>query len=190
MNGPDSDGDGSGDNADVDADGDGFVDCIVGTTKIQDGLCQLPDSIQSDMTLTYLNTPDYQQPDYFMANLVVVGDISYIDNQEQLNAVLANSATLTIEPGVHVRATQEGALVIASGSKLIAVGTQELPITFSSDDEDEAWRRRVDRVEIGGFAPHYDGNPSESDACFNREPNTDHDHETSTGVIEAVQPEI
>ena len=63
--------------------------------------------------LTYFNTTDYQQPDYFMANRVVVGDGSYIDNQEGLNAVLANSATLTIEPGVHIRAAQEGALTIA-----------------------------------------------------------------------------
>ena len=79
----------------------------MGTTKIQDGLCQLPDSIQSDMTLTYFNTPDYQQPDYFMATRVVVGDSSYIDNQEELNAVLANSATLTIEPSVHIQTAQQ-----------------------------------------------------------------------------------
>ena len=166
----------NGDNADVDSDGNGFADCIVGTTEVADGLCALPDSVQSDLTLTYFSTQDIQQPDYLLTSRVTVGQPGYIANQEELDTVLSNSATLTIEPGVHVRATPEGALMIARGSRLMAVGTRDLPITFSSEDAGEDGVGEWLGLEIGGFAPIYSGDPGQSEACYNSEPNTDHDH--------------
>ena len=163
----------------MDSDGNGFADCIVGTTEVADGLCALPDSVQSDLTLTYFSTQDIQQPDYLLTSRVTVGQPGYIANQEELDTVLSNSATLTIEPGVHVRATPEGGLMVARGSRLMAVGTRDLPITFSSEDAGEDGVGEWIGIEIGGFAPIYSGDPGQSEACYNSEPNTDTITQTS-----------
>ena len=119
----DSDGDGIGDNADVDADGNGYADCPVGTTEVEGNLCLIPSQVRTDLTLTYRASVDIQQPDYLMDSRVEVGELGYIGSAEDLFRVLDNSATLTLEPGVHVRATSEGRLSIARGSKIHAEGT-------------------------------------------------------------------
>ena len=86
-----------------------------------------------------------------MDSHVEIGNPGYIGSAQDLLRVLDNSATLRLEPGVHVRATSEGLLRIARGSKIHAEGTPELPITFSSIDEGEDGAGEWHGIDIGGF---------------------------------------
>jgi hypothetical protein len=94
--------------------------CPAGTTTIAmvDGVtntCQVSGRITSDLTLTEGNH-------YALSGAVFVGG----DN--------ADSAILTVEPGVVVYGTSgNDYLVVSRGSKIEANGTAELPITFTSN---------------------------------------------------------
>ncbi|MHB1156160.1 MAG: autotransporter outer membrane beta-barrel domain-containing protein [Phycisphaerales bacterium] len=48
---------------------------------------------------------------------------------------VTNGATLTIEAGTQIRSTAGGSLAIARGSKIIAIGTANNPIVFTSDKD-------------------------------------------------------
>jgi hypothetical protein len=93
--------------------------CPAGTTTIamvdaQTNTCQVSGRITSDLTLTEGNH-------YALSGAVFVGD----DN--------ADSATLTIEPGVVVYGSSgNDYLVVSRGSKIEANGTAASPITFTS----------------------------------------------------------
>ena len=64
--------------------------------------------------------------------------------------------TLTIRPGVHVRAFDTGSLIVTRGSKLMAEGKASQPITFSSlADDDFDGLGEWGGVVIQGFAPQY-----------------------------------
>jgi hypothetical protein len=52
---------------------------------------------------------------------------------------VTNSATLTIEPGVVIASQDGGSLAVCRDSKIYALGTQDNPIIFTSDDELAFW---------------------------------------------------
>ena len=132
--------------------------------------------MRTDLTLTYRASVDIQQPDYLMDSRVEVGNLGYIGSEEELFRVLDNSATLKLEPGVHVRATSEGRLSIARGSMIHAEGTPELPITFSSIDEGEDGAGEWWGIDIGGFSSVYNGNNGgDIIACAEKEENANHE---------------
>ncbi|MCR9105971.1 MAG: hypothetical protein NXI15_11820 [Gammaproteobacteria bacterium] len=88
-----------------------------------------------------------------------------VDNDADVAALQAAGATLTIRPGVHVRAFSDGVLLVTRGSRLEAVGSAAAPITFSSVADDNfdglgEWGG----VVIQGFAPQY--GPGGAGACF------------------------
>ena len=96
--------------------------------------------------------------------LVGAGNVA-IASQAEKDAVIANGVTLTIEPGVEVRAFDDGSLLVTRGSKLIADGTAASPITFSSvADDDYDGEGEWGGVIIQGFAPQYGAGGT--GACF------------------------
>lgn len=87
--------------------------------------------------------------------LVGEGNVS-VANDADVAAIKANGVTLTIDPGVQVRAFDTGSLLVTRGSKLEAVGTPASPITFSSvGDDDLDGEGEWGGVIIQGFAPQY-----------------------------------
>jgi hypothetical protein len=87
--------------------------------------------------------------------LVGEGNRSVADDAD-VQAVRDAGVTLTIRPGVHVRAFSSGSLLVTRGSKLDAVGTAASPITFSSvADDDFDGEGEWGGVVIQGFAPQY-----------------------------------
>ena len=57
--------------------------------------------------------------------------IVIFEDAQQLEQVIDQGSTITIEPGAHIRATKRGQLIVHRGSKIIAEGTADKPITFS-----------------------------------------------------------
>ena len=80
-------------------------------------------------------------------NVVTDADVAAIRN---------NGVTLTIEPGVDVRAFDDGTLLVTRGSKLHAEGTAASPITFSSlSDDDFDGEGEWGGLIVQGFAPQF-----------------------------------
>ena len=97
--------------------------CPTGTTAILsvDGsttTCEIPSGVvTSDMTLT-------------AGNIYALSGVTFIGNDN------ADSATLTIEPGVTIYGrSSSDALVISRGSEIMAEGTASAPITFTSNQD-------------------------------------------------------
>jgi hypothetical protein len=87
--------------------------------------------------------------------LVGQGNVT-VTTAADVQNVKDNGVTLTIEPGVHVRAFDDGSLLVTRGSKLMAAGTAASPITFSSvADDDFDGEGEWGGVIIQGFAEHY-----------------------------------
>ena len=79
-----------------------------------------------------------------------------IKSAAQKQAVKDAGVTLTIEAGADIRGLSTATLVITRGSKIMAEGTKEKPITFSSNADDNfdglgEWGG----VIVQGFAPQY-----------------------------------
>ncbi|MCF7809599.1 T9SS type A sorting domain-containing protein [bacterium] len=116
-----------------------FLVILMLLISVNAGLCELitlQGTITDDMTLT----PDNE---YLLRGGVFIG------NGE-------NETILTIEPGTHVYGEQatDGMLVIAQYSRIMAEGTADAPIVFTSDQE-EGEQDRADwgGVIINGLAP-------------------------------------
>jgi len=80
------------------------------------------------------------------AQVIVSGDITTsttwtANNYYSLSGqvYVKNGATLTIEPGVVIASQNGGSLAITRNSKIYALGTQDKPIIFTSDDELAFW---------------------------------------------------
>lgn len=103
---------------------------------------------------------------YRLDGEVIVGNGNQsISSQVEYDAIVANGVTLTIEPGVDVRAFDDGSLLVTRGSRLNAVGTADSPITFSSlVDDDFDGLGEWGGVIIQGFAPQY--GQGGTGACF------------------------
>ncbi|MEM9256413.1 MAG: hypothetical protein AAGA91_13275 [Pseudomonadota bacterium] len=88
-----------------------------------------------------------------------------VASEADVQAIRDAGVTLTIRPGVQVRAFDTGSLLVTRGSKLNAVGTASAPITFSSlTDEDFDGEGEWGGVIIQGFAPQF--GQGGTGACF------------------------
>lgn len=111
-------------------------------------------TLEGTMTENYTLKSDYE---YRLSGVLQVGEgnVNLADAAEVAAAKEAG-VTLTIEPGVHVRANSDGVLLVTRGSKLMAEGTASAPITFSSkQDDDFDGLGEWGGVVIQGFAPQY-----------------------------------
>ena len=141
------------------------VPCPDGTTETATDTCELSGSINTDLTLVAGNT-------YTLNGRVQVGNGSadLASSTELANGDALATPTLTIEPGVHVKglAASDGTfqtaavLQINRGAKIMAVGTADAPIVFSSEDEDMVGPGEWGGVIISGFGPH---NTCSDDLC-------------------------
>ncbi|HEY9033649.1 MAG TPA: hypothetical protein VIN71_06920 [Pseudomonadales bacterium] len=124
-----------------------FVSCDNTQTP---AVCTLSGVIDEDYTLT-------ADKSWRLDGTVLVGS----NNVELLTTAAvaeakANGVTLTIEPGVHVRAFGTGELIVTRGNKIMAEGTAAQPITFSSfADNDFDGEGEWGGVVVQGFAPQY-----------------------------------
>ncbi len=122
-------------------------------------VCTLEGVITADITLT-------ADKEWRLSGAVIVGTGSKtLGDAAAVNAVKAAGVTMTIEPGVHIKSYNTGALFITRGSKLMAEGTVTAPITFSSiQDEDYDGLGEWGGVIVQGFAPQY--GQGSTGACF------------------------
>lgn len=124
-----------------------FVTCNE-TTNV----CTLEGTITEDYTLT-------ADKEWRLIGFTTVGTGGKaVETAADVAAVKAAGVTLTIEPGVHVKALGTGALMITRGSKLIANGEKSDgsidPITFSSaQDANFSGDGEWGGVIVQGFAP-------------------------------------
>ena len=130
----DDEGSGGGDSSGDDSGSDAAEACPEGTSEVSEGLCELPATISADMTLS-------SGLSYLMSDRVTVGngngqlEINSDGTLDDGSAVQA--VTLTIEAGVEVlgKSGTFANLLITRGSKIMAMGTSDAPIVFSSDDD-------------------------------------------------------
>lgn len=122
-------------------------------------VCTLSGTINDDYTLTADTT-------WILSGFVKVGlGNGGVSSAADVQALKDDGATLTIEPGTHVRALNDGVLLVTRGSKLMAEGTAEAPITFSSyQDDDFDGMGEWGGVIVQGFAPQYGA--GNTGACF------------------------
>lgn len=111
-------------------------------------------TLEGTMTENYTLKADYE---YRLSGVLQVGEGNVsLANASEVAAAKEAGVTLTIEPGVHVRANSDGVLLVTRGSKLMAEGTASSPITFSSkQDDDFDGLGEWGGVVIQGFAPQY-----------------------------------
>ncbi|MFT6287366.1 MAG: hypothetical protein ACJAYC_000712 [Halieaceae bacterium] len=131
----------------------GFVsfndDCSVGN---------LEGSVDQDYTL--INTVEWR-----LNGMVTVGDGNQtVDTIADVDAAKAAGVVLTVEPGTDVRAFDTGALLVTRGSRMIANGTANSPITFSSLDDNFDGLGEWGGLIVQGFAPQY--GQGGTGACF------------------------
>jgi len=125
--------------------------CPTGTTEVSDGVCQLPASISSDLTLT-------AGASYLMDGRVTVGngngELGEDGNLSDGTAV--QNVTLTVEAGVEIKGKTGtfANLVITRGSKIMAMGTKNAPIVMSSDDAGIAGAGEWGGLIIHGYGRH------------------------------------
>ena len=147
-------GDSSGGGSSGDGSGtDTTADCPEGTTQVGGGFCELPAIISADMTLV-------SGLKYLMSDRVTVGNGNgqlEVNNDGSLDDGSAVQAvTLTIEAGVEVmgKSGTFANLLITRGSKIMAIGTADAPIVFSSDDFGYDGSGEWGGLIIHGYAPH------------------------------------
>ena len=141
------------------------VPCPDGTTETAADTCELSGSINTDLTLVAGNT-------YTLNGRVQVGNGSadMATANTLANGDNLTTPTLTIEPGVNVKGltASDGTfqtaavLQINRGAKIMAVGTADAPIVFSSEDDDMVGPGEWGGVIISGFGPH---NTCSDDLC-------------------------
>ncbi len=105
-------------------------------------VCELTGTFTEDLTL-------YSTMIYVLKESVSIGE-----NKEDAAASI-KTATLTIKPGTRIEGTLgRSFLVINRGSKIMAEGTKENPIVFTSN-ADEGSRKSGDwgGIQLNGFAP-------------------------------------
>jgi hypothetical protein len=121
-----------------------FTPCADSATE-----CVLKGVLKEDFTLK--TGVEYTLDDVFQ-----IGEGNgTIEDAAGIAAVKAAGVTLTIEPGVEVKANDDGVLLVTRGSELDAEGTAANPITFSSSDAGYDGTGEWGGVVIQGFAPQY-----------------------------------
>jgi hypothetical protein len=123
------------------------------------GICTISGTIDQDYTMV-------AGTNYILSGTVKVGDGNVvISSASEMSAIQSAGVTLTIEPGVNVKADSDGILLVTRGSKLVADGTASAPITFSSLDADYDGMGEWGGIVVQGFAPQYGA--GNTGACFN-----------------------
>lgn len=122
-------------------------------------VCQLPNSILEDRTLTNDTT-------WFIGSRVVVGngngmvDVSNAAQDTLLGGEPILNVTLTIAAGTQIKSSAIGLgdpyLIISRGSDIMADGTADAPIVFSSDDDGFDGAGEWGGIVITGFGSHND----------------------------------
>jgi hypothetical protein len=122
-----------------------FVSCNTDET-----VCTILGRIDEDYTLV-------AGVEWRLDGEVVVGSGNLaVSNDADVAAIRNAGVTLTIRPGVNVRAFNTASLIVTRGSKLNAVGAPAAPITFSSlSDDNLDGEGEWGGVIIQGFAPQY-----------------------------------
>lgn len=92
-----------------------------------------------------------------------------LSSADEVDEVKNNGYTLTIKPGAHIKADSDGTLIVTRGSKLMAEGTKDAPITFSSNDENFDGTGEWGGIVIQGFAPQ--NAPGTNQLCSGTEEN-------------------
>jgi hypothetical protein len=122
-----------------------FVSCNADNTQ-----CTLAGLIDQDYTLV-------AGTEWRLDGEVIVGTGNEpVASDADVQATRDAGVTLTIRPGVNVRAFDTGSLIVTRGSKLNAVGSPVSPITFSSlNDDNLDGEGEWGGVILQGFAPQY-----------------------------------
>ncbi|MCK5771521.1 hypothetical protein [Algiphilus sp.] len=126
-------------------------------------VCELNANIVSDVTLT-------SDIIWRIDGRVTVGngDRELASETQLANGQDLLNVTMTIEPGTHLVGADAFSpdlfsnLVITRGSRIIADGTADAPIVFSSEDDDFEGNQEWGGLILSGFAPH---NACEGDFC-------------------------
>ncbi|MEM1379675.1 MAG: hypothetical protein AAGH41_03520 [Pseudomonadota bacterium] len=132
----------------------GAVACPEGTSntgeavprgRIENNICEIPTRITGDLRLTRGNL-------YTLAGATFVGfdrGPDPVDNPLACGGSACEVGTLTIEPGVTVYSTGDDPLVVTRGSRIIAEGTADAPIVFTS--RQDVFGLNVARGQWGGL---------------------------------------
>jgi hypothetical protein len=136
--------------------------------------CTISGNVDEDFTLT-------DDKSWVLTGFVTVGagNVELAD-AAAVQAVKDAGVTLTVEAGVHVKATSTGALLVTRGSKLMAEGTAAAPITFSSQDDNYDGMGEWGGVIVQGFATQY--GQGSTGACYGSGTVCNIDGEKNTGV--------
>ena len=120
--------------------------------------CEVSGVITEDYTLD-------SSMQYTFKGVVQVGTGNNVATAKATPAeIKAAGATLEIPAGMDVRFDSDGVLLITRGSKIIANGTAQQPITFSSADDGFDGEGEWGGIVIQGFAPQYGA--GNTGACF------------------------
>ena len=136
-------------------------ECPEGTTEDANGLCELPATISSDMTLD-------AEREYILSGRVTVGN----GNGELgadgnlIDGTPVQSVTLTMPAGTRLygKANTFANLVITRGSKIMAMGTADAPIVMSGEDEGLDGSGEWGGLIIHGYGNHNEC-PAEPGPC-------------------------
>lgn len=121
-----------------------FVTCNAGNT-----VCTIDGDVTEDYTL--LSNVEWR-----LDGVVRVGGgFVQVNNDADVAAIQAAGVTLTVQPGTNVKALDDGILIVTRGSRILAEGTRNAPITFSSLDADFDGLGEWGGVVLQGFAPHF-----------------------------------
>lgn len=115
-------------------------------------VCQMPATILEDRTLT-------SDKVWFMESRVTVGNGNQemsVDEGFLANGNEVTSATLSIQPGTEIKGLTGSFanLIITRGSMIMAEGTADAPIIFSSDDAGYDGPGEWGGLILHGYAPH------------------------------------
>ena len=133
------------------------VPCPEGTTETSTDVCELTGTYDADMTLVAGNTYTLNGRVQFGNGAARMSSATTLENGDSLT-----TPTLTIEPGVEVKglSASDGTfqtaavLQINRGANIMAVGTADDPIIFSSEDADYEGPFEWGGLIVSGFGPH------------------------------------
>ncbi|WP_421793825.1 thrombospondin type 3 repeat-containing protein [Hydrocarboniphaga effusa] len=120
----------------------GFVSC-------EGSVCTIEGDVDQDFTLDAARQ-------WILSGVVRVGKGNLsVSSDADVATVREQGVSLTVEAGTSVKATTDGVLLVTRGSKLIADGRADAPITFSSLDDDFDGEGEWGGIILQGFAPQY-----------------------------------
>ncbi|WP_045826305.1 hypothetical protein [Teredinibacter turnerae] len=137
-----------------------FVSCVDGSGSEPD-VYTISGDITEDFTVDMSSDKEWR-----MSGTVRVGNgnTTEVTTDADVTALQTAGVTLTIEPGVHIHALGTAKLIVTRGSKIMADGERDMPITFSSLDEGYDGTGEWAGVVVQGFAPQYGG--GDTGACY------------------------